>query len=147
MRVVLLLLILVFHNTRGEASTTFGHAVIEGKDYLDSSMTSHTGQTHHRTTYVGSVSCYKEQLTPQLDAKILLVEMVDTRLKIQDRLALLERFYVEIDRGAILSSSCLADYHQWANSPLNLEGLRTCNDQLDSLYLNPLIQNVTSLGR
>jgi len=139
--VIIIVLLLVFGHvtTRGEESGDAIHHVVQGEESLGPRNTGGQNSNSKRAPYVGPVTCYREELTPELDVKILMAEMVEARLQIQEGLALLERFYIEVDRGMVqFNSTCLYAYHQFMNSAMNLEGLRTCTDQFEALYLDAL---------
>ncbi len=62
--------------------------------------------------------------------------MLEARVKIQEKVALLERFYYEVDSGNVLSRDCLGFLRRFYKSPHNMENLRECTNGYIQQYLS-----------
>ncbi len=72
--------------------------------------------------------CFRNMFEPQLDLRMLSFELLETRAKLQEKVALLERFYHEVESGNVLSRTCLGFLRQFYKSPHNMENLRECTN-------------------
>ncbi|KAL6066551.1 hypothetical protein QOT17_009536 [Balamuthia mandrillaris] len=96
------------------------------------------------TVLLGSVrtNAQSEECVTELDKRILHYDLVETQIKIQQKISDLEQVYVAVDEGALHldDATCGATLAK----TLDTETLRACVDDLVEGTLDPLLAALSS---